>query len=120
VDLPISAVEPGENTSNEDETKRTSVQENVDKTAELQIRNKESLKPDNAFVEKDKTGHGLQHSQEFPLLSVDGAWKDTSNMAETDFPIFGAHLVKLPLEGTDYDENALYGSMNGKTLEGLS
>ena len=119
MDLPIGAVKPGENTSNEDETKRSSVEENVDKTAELQISNKESLKPDNAFAGKDKTGHGVQHSQEFPF-SVDGAWKDTSNMAETGFPIFGAHLVNLPLEGTDYDENALYGSMNGKTLEGLS
>ena len=60
--LPICTVEPGENTSNEGERGRTKVEEHVDKTAELQISNKESLKHENASAEKDKTGHEVQHS----------------------------------------------------------
>ena len=62
VDLPICTVEPGENTSNEGERETTKVEEHVDKTAELQISNKESLQPENAFAEKDETGHEVQHS----------------------------------------------------------
>ena len=61
MDLPICDVEPGENTSNG--------KTDVDKTAELQILNKESLKHENAFAEKDKTGHVVQHSQDFPLCA---------------------------------------------------
>ena len=116
VDLPVCAVEPGENTLNKGEKERANVEENVDKTAtELQIRNKESLKHENAFAEKDKTGHVVQHSQDFPLCA-EGAWNNTSNKAETNIPISGPGFIYRPL---DYDEDALYASVNGKTIDGL-
>jgi len=116
VDLPICDVEPGQYTSN-GKTERTNVDENVDKTAELQILNKESLKRENALAEKDKTGNVVQHSQDFPLCA-EGAWKNTSNKAETNIPISGPGFIYRPL---DYgiDEDALYASVNGKNLDGL-
>ena len=116
VDLPVCDVEPGENTLNKGEKERANVEENVDKTAtELQIRNKESLKHENAFAEKDKTGHVVQHSQDFPLC-VEGAWNNTSNKAETNIPISGPGFIYRPL---DYDEDALYAIVNGKTIDCL-
>lgn len=70
-------------------------------------------------AKEDKTGQDVQHDQNLPLRA-DGACNNTSSMSDADFSIFEPSFIKIPLEETDVDEDALYREMKGKTLEGLS
>lgn len=114
----VNAKETDGNTSNEGETEAA----NVPKTEGLdcQICHAESSKPENALAKNDKTGgHDVQRAQDLPLRT-DGAGNDTSNMSNANFSIFGPSCVNTHVKGTDIDEDALYGDMNGKAIEGLS
>ena len=105
------------NALNEGETEAA----NVHKTEDLdsQICHAESLQPENVLTKNDKTEHGLQRDQDLSL-KTDRASNNTSNMSDVNLSIFGRNCVKINLKGTDIDEDALYGDMNGKTIEGLS
>lgn len=91
------------------------------KTEDLdcQVCHEESLKTVKTSTKNEKTGHGLQRDRDLPLRA-DGAWNNTSSMSDADFSIFEPSFIKIPLEETDVDEDALYREMKGKTLEGLS
>ena len=90
--LSVCAKKTGENASHEGKTDTTNVHQK--QGLDCQICHEETLKPENATAIKDKAEHDVQ-------------------------PILGAKFVRIPLKGTDIDEDALYGEMNGKTL-GLS
>lgn len=111
--LSVCAVEKGENASDEVETETTNVHKTED--LECQICHEESLKPENASVKENKTGHDVQRRQDLPLRA-DAA----SNKSDANFSIFGPNFVKIALEGTDIDEDVLNGEVNDKILEGLS
>ena len=115
--LSVCAKETDGNASNEGETEAPNVHKTED--IDCQICDAESLKPENALANNDETGHGVQHAQDLPLRA-DGAWNNTSNMPDANLSIFGPNCAKIHLKGTDIDADALYGDMNGKTIEGLS
>ena len=98
-DLSVCAKETNGNASNEGETEAANEHKTED--IDCQICDAESLKPENATAKNDKTGHGVQRHQD-------------------NLSIFGPNCAKIHFKGTDIDEDALYGDMNGKTTEGLS
>ena len=113
-------MQPAENSTNRGgETETTNVKRNLHTTEDLdcQICHEESLKTENSSAKNDKTGHDVQHDQDLPLRT-DGACNNTSNMSDAN--IFGPSFTKIPQEGTNNDNGALYGQMNGKTLVRLS
>ena len=113
-DQPICAVEPGENASKGGETITTNTDENTD-VSDFQIYHEESLKPENASAKADETVHVVQHSPDLPLRA-DEAWGNTSKLAEDNFRSLGVNWIKIPLEGTNYDEDMLFEEMKGKTI----
>ena len=114
--LSVCAKESNGNASNEGETEAANVHKKED--LDSQICHAESLEPKNALA-KNETGHGVQGGQDLPLRA-EGAGNNSSNMSDANLSIFGPSCVKIHLKGTDIDEDALYGDMNGKTIEDLS
>ena len=114
-DLQICAVEPGENASKGGKTITTNAEENVDVSEDLTAAcDEEPLKSENASA-NDKTVHLVQHSQDLPRRA-DEAWVNTSKMAEDKVCILGTNWIKIPLEGTDYEDDILFEEMKGKTI----
>ena len=114
--LSVCARESNGNASNEGETEAANVHKKED--LDSQICHAESLEPKTALA-KNETGHGVQGGQDLPL-SAEGAGNNSSNMPDANLSIFGPNCVKIHFKGTDIDEDALYGDMNGKTIEDLS
>ena len=114
-------MQPAGTTSNGGATETTNVKKHLHTAADLdcQICHEESLKTENSSAKNDKTGHDVQHDQDLPLRT-DGACNNTSNTPDANFNIFGPSFTKIPQEGTNNDNGALYGQMNGKTLVDLS
>ena len=100
------------NALNEGETEAANVHKKED--LDCQICHAESLQPENVLTKNNKTKLGVQREQDLSLRT-DGASNNTSNMSDANLSIFGPNCVKIHLKGTDIDEDALYGDMNGKT-----
>ena len=110
--LSVCTKETGENASNEGKTETTNVHQKED--LDCQICHEETLKAENAAAKENKTSHDIQRGQDLPLRA-DG----TSNISDANCSIFGSNFVKISLEETRINDDALFGEMNGKTLEDL-